>query len=736
MKSFAENREFVEYEYERAHWIEESGLDAAALAAALNEYVLNELKDEPMPIKRAKAFTFLLEHAQIEINPHTPFSDKLNIGIDYSGNAAGRDLFDINFFQRIRHEVLSANMPEDYAKRNLATAIGLCYADSDYWHTLPDWENVIKLGIPGLLRRAEEKKAEWAEKGELSGDKCLFYDSVILSYKAILMYMKRLYDASLSYDVPEFTACVKNLMEREPRDLYEVMELCFIFLNMEEIGVERARSFGRIDQLYLPYFRRDLESGRFTLEEIKELIRYFYIRCQAAKRFADQPFAICGVDENGRDATNELTRLLLDVYDGMGIHNPKIHVCCHPGMPRELLRKLLSMIRGGSGSICLISNEAIIKAYEKIGISRQESQTYTPFGCYEPILVGLEEPMIGASWLNMSKAVEFALNGGRDVRTGKEFSENTPLHFDSYEEFKNAFFTHLTYIIEFTKDNIEKQNRFHMQVNPSPIYSGTLTSCMDRGRDVFNGGMKYHNISIKCCGIATVVDSLLMVKKFVFDDHVIGFDELRKCLENNWKGYETLHQKILRCPLRYGNHNAEADALTREVYKFAAGLIVNKPTPEGGRYRMGCDSITNNIWLGGSMAATPDGRMAGEPFSKNFNAVNGMDRGGVTAYMLSVLSMDATDFVDGAVMDFVLHPSAVEGEAGLDAFEQLITTYFRMGGCSIQGNIMNLEMLKEAREHPEKYRTLQVRVCGWNEYFVEMSREVQDMFIHQLEGVS
>ena len=736
MNSFAENRPYVEYEYQQAQWIADSGLDAAALTEALNSYVRNELNGLAMPVKRAKAFAFLLEHAQISINPYTPFSDKINIGIDYSGNAAGRDLFDINFFQRIRHEVLSDNIPEEYAKRNFATEIGLCYADSDYWHTLPDWENVIKLGMPGLLKRAEDKKNEWAAKGELTEEKALFYDSVIISYRAILGYMKRLYNASLSYDLPEYSECLKNLMERAPENLYEVMELCIIYLNMEEIGVERTRSFGRIDRLYLPYFRNDLKMGRFTLDEIKELIRYFYIKCQAAKRFADQPFAICGVDENGNDATNELTWLLLDVYDGMGIHNPKIHVCCHPGMPKELLRKLLSMIRGGSGSICLINGEVVVKGYEKIGIRREESQLYTPFGCYEPILVGKEDPMIGGSWLNMSKAVEFAMNGGRDIRTRKQFSVETPVTFDSYEAFLEAYYTHLKYIIEFTKDNIEKQNRFHMQVNPSPVYSGSLTSCMEQGLDVFNGGVKYRNISIKCCGIATVVDSLLMVKKFVFDDKAVSFDEMRSCVLTNWEGREQLRGRILKCPLKYGNHLPEADELTRAIYKFAASLIVNRPTPDGGRYRMGCDSITNNIWLGEGQSATPDGRRAGEPFSKNFNANNGMDRNGITAYMLSVLCMDTSDLLDGAVMDFVLHPTAVEGEAGLDAFEQLITTYFRMGGYSIQGNIMNLEMLKEARENPEKYKTLQVRVCGWNEYFVEMDKQVQDMFIHQLEGVS
>lgn len=729
--TFGENRQYIENEYQEAQWISNSGMPVCELSDALNGYINTNIK-LPMPLLRAKAFDFLIEHAQIAINTHTMFPDKINIGIDYT-NAAGRDLFCTALYTRFHHEVLDKYMHDDYVKRNLAFDLGVCMADSDYWHTLPDWNNVLRYGIPGLLQNAVNARNEKLRAGTLTEKQDIFYQSVIISYNAITKYIKRLLDTSKSYKMTEYSEALESLLNGAPGNMYEALELMIIFLNMEEIGVERARSFGRIDQMLYPFYRHDIENGKYNKQQIEEMLRYFYMKCQAAKRFADQPFAICGVDANGDDATNELTWVLLNVYDGMGIHNPKIHVCCHPKMPKELVYKCLDMIRKGSSSICFINGEAIIRAYEKIGIHRDEAQAYVPFGCYEPILIGKEEPMIGASWLNMAKAIEFAINSGSDILTGKFFSVKTPENFDCFDDFYSAFLEQLKWIIEFTVDNILKQDRYHMQINPSPIYSGTIESCIDNGKDIFDGGTKYHNTSIKCCGIATVVDSLLMVKKYVFEKHQVSFEQLRDALLNNWQNNGSLRLRLLKDTLKYGNHIEEADNLAKAIYKYAAQLIVNRKNNSGGRFRMGCDSITHNILFGKAMGATPDGRLAKSAISKNFCATNGMDRNGLTAYLLSVVSLDTTDFLDGAVMDFILHPSMVEGAAGLEAMYKMIETYFAMGGESIQGNVMNLEQLIEAQKTPEKYKTLQVRVCGWNEYFVNMDKDVQDMFIQQMQ---
>ena len=154
----------------------------------------------------------------------------------------------------------------------------------------------------------------------------------------------------------------------------------------------------------------------------------------------------------------------------------------------------------------------------------------------------------------------------------------------------------------------------------------------------------------------------------------------------------------------------------------------------GGVLRVGLDSITNCIGQGEKTAASADGRLSGQQVSKNLCATNGMDRGGITAYMQSVLKLDTPAFLGAAVLDFMLHPSAVEGEKGLAAFEALVKAFFQMGGFAIQGNIVSTETLRKAQLEPEKYSTLQIRVCGWNEYFVKLDKIKQDAFIKQSEG--
>lgn len=729
--TFSENRPYLEHEYEHPHWNAESGLCAPALRQALRGFIEENLM-LPMPLLRAKALDFLLTNVQIELNPHTPFADKLNLGIDYS-DYAGQDLFAEEMYHRFHREVLTREMPEDFARRNQAERLGICTADADFWHTLPEWPNLLRLGFGGLLQRTEDAMSQKRTEGTLTAEAEIFYQSVILSYRAILNYIRRLREASARMEMPEYTACLDALLQGPPRTLYQALEACMIFMNVEEIGVERARSFGRADQLWYPFYRSDLDTGRATEEEIKEFLRYFYIRLQAGRRYADQPFSICGVDENGEDATNALSWLLLDVYDGMNIHNPKIHVCCSEKTPKALLLRVLDMIRRGNSSFVFINDEVVWRGYERIGIPLSEARGYVPFGCYEPILMGREEPMIGASWLNMAKAAELVMHGGRDTLTGERMFSQTPEDFSDFASFKAAFYTLLGDIIDFTMDNILKQDRFHMQINPSPVYSGSLTSCIEKGRDIFDGGTKYHNTSIKCCGIATAADCLLAVKTLVFERGLVRFPELSAILQANWEGHETLRRIAKSSPLKYGNHIPEADALAAEIYRFAAERIVGKKNRSGGVFRMGCDSITNCVVFGKKMGATPDGRLCAEPTSKNFSASTGMDRNGVTALIGSVTALDSADFVNGAVLDIVLHPSAVEGARGLEAMHGLLRTYFDLGGYALQGNVMDLAQLLDAKAHPEKYPTLQVRVCGWNEYFVELSPDMQDMFIRQLQ---
>ncbi len=729
MNAFSETRPYIADEFRLAHFDPDTGLSPEALSARLNE-MQGASGGVPRPLFLAEAYAFLLDNVQLEINERTPFAVKLNLGIDYT-YFASTDIFDKAIFQKQRAKVISERLPEDYRHMREAESAGMGSVWADYWHTVPNWPFLLENGFPGILRRAEESLRTHEAAGD---DRAVEYLRCVAGcFRAILRLLRRIAAYSARFDVPDFTRAVTVLAERPPETLYEVMLFSVLYLYFEEIGCERARTLGPIDVLYLPYYRRDLENGG-TREQAEELFRYFFLHFTATKRFAEQPFTMCGGDADGTDRTNELSRLILDVYDELDIYDPKIHFRWHRNLDEDVFLKVVSMIRKGNNSLCLLNDEAVFRGYERIGIPRADAQDYVLLGCYEPVIMGLEEAEIGVTWLNMVKCFELALYGGTDPLTGKCIGlteQSTP---ETFEDFFAAFLRQLDYAMDFAVSFGEKQGLLSREVNPSPIYSATFPECLEKGMDVHEYPLRYNNMSVKPFGLATVVDSLTAVRKYVYERHDLTPDELKAILRRDWEGAEGLRDLILRDGEKYGNGLDGPDGLTMRITEHLAEKYCGRKLLRGGRLRLGMDSINHCISLGSKTGATPDGRKAREPFSKNLCAVSGMDRGGVTAYMRSVLKIDPSAFLNSAVLDFVLHPSSVEGEQGLRDFAALLRVFFESGGFAAQGNVVSGDTLRDAQAHPEKYPTLQIRVCGWNEYFVKLSRKAQDQFIRQSEA--
>lgn len=730
MKSFADNRKYIENEFEQAVWDEKTGLSAESLSLCLQHIQNSEHKDA-RPIVCANAFAYLLDNVQLQINEHTPFAFKINIGVDYT-KFAGIDIFDKELFQKQRHKILSENLPDEYERMLDGESVGLTTIWVDFWHTVPNWNFLLENGFSEILQKAKARKKFFLESGNFEQNNIIFLDSVIIRYEAILRFMERVYKYSLRFNVSEFSLALRNLINHPPQTLYEVMLFSVLYLYFEEIGCERARTLGPIDRLYYPYFLRELENGK-TIEDIKELFRYFFMHFTATKRFAEQPFTLCGCDQDGQDRTNELSHLILDVYDELNIYDPKIHIRYHKKIDETLFTKVLSMIRRGHNSICILNDEAVMSGYDKLDIPREDSANYVVLGCYEPIIMGKEEGEVGVAWINTAKVIEFALNSGKDIMTGKQIGYKSKETFTDFDDFLQTCFSQMDYAIDFAIEFAEKQSLYNTQINPSPIYSSSFPECIEKGVDVHEYPLKYNNMSIKCFGLATVVDSLVAIKKLVFDQKTLTLDELKQVLTNDWVGYEELRKTILNDKDKYGNGMPLPDSIMCQITSHIEQKYVGKRLAHDRRLRFGLDSIDQCISRGYNTAATADGRKARESVSRNLCASIGMDRCGITAYMHSVLKINSSAFLNSAILDFSIHPSAVEGEKGLEDFCSLIKIFFEQGGFAVQGNIVSAETLKNALNEPEKYSTLQIRVCGWNEYFVKMSRNKQEQFIRRSE---
>ncbi len=728
---FYSDRKFIENEYEEAVWDENSGISPEMLDKKMRRFAA-ENKDMPAVLIMANCYKIILEEAQLCINPHTMFPDKLRHGVKYTRDAT-RGILEM--IARERYEkTFVKNCPAVWEQRKLFGYLGLAIPDTDVWHVVYDWERIIRLGAKGLLDEIVLTKHEKEENGTLTEKQADFYDAEIMAFEALLTYMRRLLVASENEGLTEYCSALRVIIEQPPQTLYQVLCLSHIMLTVIELGRERCRTYGAVDELYTPFYVSDKAKGILTPEKTKEMFRYFWQKVAAEKRYADQPICIGKAWSNDDSPAAELTMLMLEAYEELDIHNPKIHVRCSKNLSDKLLTKLASMIRAGSSSMVLINDETVFKGYEMLGISREIADGYIPIGCYESTIAGLEDSRICASWINLAKACEYAITGGRDI-LGRIYVGQRTEQPKTWESFLDTYFSYLKEHIDLVINNVNVQAEFAYEANPSPYYSGSVESCVKHGKDVFDGGMVYRNQSLKCFAIATAVDSLLAVKKFVYEDKRITLTELAEILGNNWEGAAELRADIMKDATKFGNNIPEADSLARQIFDFCAENIIGKPTSTGGVFRLGCDSVAMAEGYGNRTAATADGRLARQPLSKNMRPVNGMERKGVTAFIQSVCSLNNDIFVDGAPLDFVVHPSAVEGEDGLEAMKALIRIFFAKGGFAIQGNILNLDTLLDAQKHPEKYPTLQVRVCGWNEYFVNMSEKIQNDFIQRVSGV-
>jgi len=547
-----------------------------------------------------------------------------------------------------------------------------------------------------------------------------------------LHVIRRLADAIRPYN-EENSLALSNIAIGKPSNLYEAMQLLVIYFFLHEfIFGTRVRTLGRLDVLLFPFYKKDIESGVLTKEDAKEMIKFFFNKFWTAKIPYDLPFCLGGIDEDGNEVTSELSYLLVQTYNEMDIHSPKIHIRVSDKTPKEFVQLVLSCIRGGNSSFVFVNDRTVIQSLTQVGIDGRDANNYLPIGCYEPAVWGKEIGCTGNGGVNLVKAVELAITGGVDLNSGTQVSIPTG-NIRTYEDFLAAVKAHIQYLTEGGMRYIREIEKHYGEIGPDPLLSAMYDRSVETGVDVYEGGATYNNTSFYLYFIASLVDSVCAVKKLVFEQQLLTFPELCDVLKNNWKDHEKLRLIAKSIPEKYGNHNPVADEITKDLAEYCASIVNNQPNSRGGVFKAALFSTDIFVKYGQKTMATPDGRLAGEVLSKNLCATVGQDKHGITSLIHSATKIDHSLFPNGTVLDVILHPSAVSGEDGLEAFYTLLKTYMDKGGMALHGNVFRPEDLKKAQQDPETYKNLQVRVCGWNAYFVNLSKEEQDCFIREAE---
>jgi len=628
-----------------------------------------------------------------------------------------------------------------------------------------DYEKVLERGVKGIKQEAEERLASLdpldpKEKIE----KEPFLRAVILVCDAIVDFANRYADLarSMAEEEPDgkrkeellkIAKVCKRVPENPARTFHEAVQSQWFIQTVSRLEQRIGGTVGngRIDQYFYPFFKKDVEEGRITKDQAMELLECLWIGMAKNVDIYTAPgnfsytdgyahweaTTLGGVGKDGKDVTNELSYLMLESKREFPLNYPDLAARVHAETPEPFLHSIAETIKEGTGFPKLFFDEEIIPLFLAKGAEVEEANDYCICGCTEAKMLNRDAVTTGCAWVNLGSVVEMALNDGKVKSYGDDrigVSTGDPRDFTSYDDLWNAFCSQLEHVLKHTFVQQYVADTLKPKFIAAPMSSMLHDLCMESCRDMHDGpieGALYLGF-IDTLGFATAIDSLAAIKKLVFDDRKLTMDELLEALKGNFEGKEAIRQMCLNAP-KYGNNEPYADRIGRDIEEFGVKLTRRYRTAFGGELDIRYVTITAHVPFGAILGATPDGRKAGEPVAEGVSPSQGVDRNGPTASLVSISRTRASGYRERAarLLNMKLTPSAVEGPEGTKKLMSLIRTACDLKMWHLQFNIINRDTLVAAKEDPDKYRDLLVRVAGYSAYFVDLSSQLQDEIIHR-----
>ncbi len=619
-------------------------------------------------------------------------------------------------------------------------------------HFFPGFSNVFKGGFDGLLSEVEEKESDFSHDDE----KLRFLETVKILLKGAKIYIER------------YSKLAKNMANQEEypkrkRELLEISELCFnisknapktfkealqlIFFIQVISGIEDggfAISLGRLDQILYPYYENDTKNGTIKKEEAKFLIKCFYLKLSTLWNIVLQkgiiaaegpPIAenltIGGVNLNGNDATNELSYLFLECYAELKTVQPAFSVRINPDTPEELFKATGEAIKEGV-SIGLFNDSVMIPGLNELGYSLSDAREYAPIGCVEPGHPYKSFGCTNATQFNIVKCLELTLNNGTDMFTRNEYGIKNSKKIETYKDLWDELTLQIRYFMGKMVETMNYLEQAIAELSPQPFLSATTSDCIERGLDVTKGGAIYDFTTTQLIGLATIADSLAVLKKVVFEEKLLSYDEMIQILAKNYRGRyrdkkgEEWRQIFINKVPKFGNDNDYVDNIAKDIAKLFCEELLKYKNYRGGYYNPGIYSTSFHLAFGVFTAASADGRKSRDPLSNGVGSTNNRDKNGPTAILNSIMKLENELMTNGNSLTLNFHPNTIK----LETFVPMIKTFFKVkGGYHFQLNVIGKETLCDAQLNPNQYQGLVVRIAGYTVLFNELSKSAQDDII-------
>jgi formate C-acetyltransferase len=530
-----------------------------------------------------------------------------------------------------------------------------------------------------------------------------------------------------------------------PQTIHEALQYYwFVHLGViTELNPWDSFNPGRLDQHLYPIYKNETESGATSHDEVYELLQAFWVKfnnhpsppkvgvtAEESNTYTD--FCLInlgGVKDDGSDACNEMTYILLDVIEEMRLLQPSSMVQVSKKNPDRFVSRALEIVKTGFGQPSIFNTDAIVQELLRQGKDLIDARRGGASGCVESGAFGTEAYIL-TGYFNMPKVLEITLNNGFDPRTGKQLGIKTgdPLTFTSYEMVLDAFRRQLEYFMNIKIVGNNTIERIFANNLPVPFLSLIIDDCITKGTDYVAGGARYNTAYVQGVGLGTMTDCLTSIKINVFDTPKISMNELLKAMAEDFAGYEKIRFHLVYNTPKYGNDDDSADDRLREVFEIYYNALNGKPNTRGGQHRVNLLPTTCHVYFGKVTGALPDGRKAKVALSEGISPVQGSDLCGPTAVIKSAAKIDHLR-TGGTLLNQKFAPQFFEDDEAIQNMTKLVRSYFRMDGHHIQFNVVSADTLRDAQKHPENYRDLIVRVAGYSDYFNDLGEDLQEEII-------
>lgn len=748
--------------------------------------IFKETEGEPRAIQRAKSFRACCNELPLAID-----LDELIVGNRTHGRRAGvifpeagiswlekeiknlpyrdQDRFevakeDVDLFyheivpfwkgKTLEDSIKTGNLGQEIMRTEMVLKIN--QKDHAQGHIIPDVQGWLESGPAGLLIKFQTALSQESEE-----NKKTFLESVCISLEGSLIFIRRY--ADLAFQLAgesltdqtkthflEISEICRKLTVKNPDTFHEAVQsvwFLFVLLHLES----NASSFspGRMDQYLLPFYKKDIKSGKISSEKALEIISCLWLKfneivylrnSHSARYFAGFPIgfnvAIGGLDDKGQHAGNELSYLMLKAQEILGLPQPNLSARLGSESPVEFIDSCVRVISKGSGMPQIFNDDAIIPALENQGISKKDALDYGIVGCVELSTQGNQLGWSDAAMFNMVKVIELTINNGKCQITGQQLGPETGHLYDfkNYDEFETALEKQMDYFIQIMMKLTSFVDKTHGKLLPSPFLSSVINDCFEKGLDVTAGGAHYNLSGIQFIQVANLADSLAVIKKGVFDDRSISPYDLIRLLKSNFKNDEITRQRWLTQIPKYGNDISWVDELGFKWANKFAEKISEFTNDRGGKCHTGFYTVSAHVPMGQNVGATPDGRLSRTPLADGgLSAVYGRDVNGPTALLQSVSRINSKLGSNGTLLNMKFIPSFFDTEEDIRKFSYFLKGLIKLRISHAQFNVVKKEDLLQAQKEPERFRSLTIRVAGYTAYFTELAEDLQNEIIERTE---